>query len=312
MQTILLTGGTGLVGSALSALLVEKGYLVIILTRRIPSIPLPKTVRYALWDIENRHIDPWAIEESDAIIHLAGAGVVDKKWSPAYKAEIARSRTASAALLLDKLKEFQHRVKCFISASAIGYYGKDLSPVVPFEENCNASTDFLGTICRQWEESVNPVEQNGIRLVKLRIGIVLSSRGGALAEFMKPLKFGIAAVLGSGKQVISWIHLEDLRRLFLYALEQDQISGVYNAVSPFPVSNKELTTTLAREMRGKNFLLMKVPGFALRLLMGERSIEVLKSSTVSAAKIIRTGFQFSYPEIKSAVGNLVGIKDRLS
>jgi len=310
MQTILLTGGTGLVGRALSELLVEKGYQVIILTRKIPAGSVPTGVRYARWDLESRHIDPWAIGEADAIIHLAGAGVVDKKWSPGYKAEIARSRTASAALLLDKLKEFQHRVKCFISASAIGYYGKDRSPVVSFEENSIASADFLGSICKQWEASVDPAEQLGIRLVKLRIGIVLSDRGGAMAEFMKPLRFRIAAVLGSGKQVISWIHIEDLCRLFIYALEQEKLSGTFNAVSPFPVSNKELTITLAKEMHGKNFIAAHVPAFALRLYMGERSIEVLKSATVSAAKISRAGFPFRYPLIETAIKNLVAAKDR--
>jgi len=312
MQTILLTGGTGLVGSALSKILIKKGYRVIILTRSIPASSEPKGVRFARWDIERRYIDPWAIGEADAIVHLAGAGIMDKKWSPAYKAEITRSRTAGTALLLDKLNELQHQVKCFISASAIGYYGWDRSPVSPFSENDRASADFPGRVCKLWEESADPVHQLGIRLVKLRIGIVLSPQGGALAEFRKPIRFGIPEVCGNGKHGGNLDPLRDLIQLFLFALEEDQISGTFNAVSPFPVSNKELVLTLARQVRGKNFITVHVPAFALRLLLGERSIEILKSSTVSAAKISRAGFQFRHPVIEDAISNLVGTKDRSS
>jgi uncharacterized protein (TIGR01777 family) len=172
-----------------------------------------------------------------------------------------------------------------------------------------ADHSFLGDTCKQWEECVAPVKEMGKRLVTYRIGIVLSTKGGALAEFMKPLRFGIAPILGNGRQIISWIHIDDLCRLFLYAIEQEKLNGVFNAVAPNPVSNKLLTTTLAGIQKGKAYIPAYVPSFVLKLMMGEMSIEVLKSSTVSAEKIRKTGFQFLYPTIAPALQDLVRTTD---
>jgi uncharacterized protein (TIGR01777 family) len=307
MSTIIITGGSGLIGTALSSLLSEKGHRVICLSRNPPA---GKTTagkgQYAAWDIAAQTIEPGVMEKADYIIHLAGAGVADKRWTGKRKKEILDSRTQSSALLVKALKETPNQVKAVISSSAIGWYGAD--PIIPnphpFVETDAADGAFLGETCRQWEESIDPVEQLGIRLVKLRTGIVLSTEGGALKEFIKPLRAGVAAILGNGKQVISWIHMEDVCRMYLQAIEDDKMHGVYNAVAPKPVSNKTLTENLAIALKGKFYIPVHVPSSFLKLVLGELSIEVLKSSTVSAEKIRRTGFNFIYPTIDAAINQL--------
>jgi uncharacterized protein (TIGR01777 family) len=170
-----------------------------------------------------------------------------------------------------------------------------------------AAKGFLGETCQLWEQSVAPVEELDKRLVKVRTGIVLSNEGGALAEFKKPVNFGIAGILGNGKQVVSWIHIDDLCRLYIYAIENEQLSGSYNAVAPEPVTNKTLTIELAQKMKGKFFIPLHVPSFILKIMLGDRSIEVLKSTTVSCAKIKQTGFSFLYPTINAALEQLCSI-----
>lgn len=306
MQTVLITGGTGLVGTMLAKKLQEKGYELIILTRKLPADnSLSKNrISYAQWDIDRQSIDIAAIQKADYIIHLAGAGVVNRKWTEAYKKEIQDSRTQSSLLIIDALQKNTNKVKAVISISAIGWYGADKDPVQPFIESDASDNNFLGETCRLWEESIQPVGQLGKRLVIFRSGIVLSSDGGAFAEFRKPLRFGIASILGNGEQVISWIHIDDLCRLFIAGIENEQLSGAYNAVAPIPTTNKALTLTLAKETRGNFFIPMYVPGFILRLMLGDRSVEVLKSATVSCEKLQKTGFSFLYPTIEAAIKSL--------
>lgn len=306
MATICITGGTGMVGKRLITHLTEAGFDVIILTRNASGKSGSGKIRYAGWNPESQTLDAAAIAESDYIIHLAGAGVAEKRWTEKRKQEIRDSRVNSGALLVKTLKETQHRVKAVISASAIGWYGPDKG--TNFDENAPAANDFLGDTCRQWEASVDPLAAMGIRLVKLRIGIVLSTAGGALAEFMKPIRFGIAGILGNGKQMISWIHIDDLCRMFVYAIKQEQMQGAYNAVAPKPVSNRTLTLQLARVMKGSFFIPMHVPAWVLRIVMGEMSVEVLKSCTVSAEKLKHAGFTFQYPGIDAALQALVDKK----
>ncbi len=305
MQTVLITGGSGLVGKALSVALLAKGYKVIILSRSLNSKPAIANLSYAYWHVKKQQIDLAAVQQADHIVHLAGAGVVAKKWTPAYQKEIVESRTDSSRLLIDMLKNNACKVKTVVSASAIGWYGADQSPVKPFIETDEFDHSFLGNTCKLWEAGIEPVTSLGIRLVICRIGIVLSNDGGALAEFKKPIKFGAAAILGNGKQLISWIHIDDLCRLFTEAIENDALQGIYNAVSPSPVSNKELTLTLAKAMNGKFYLPIYVPAFVLKWMMGERSIEILKSTTVSCKKIMDTHFQFNYNTIEQALVNLI-------
>jgi uncharacterized protein (TIGR01777 family) len=306
MQTVLITGGSGLVGKALTQKLLEKGYAVIVLTRKLPTGDLleKKGISYALWDVNNQTIDIAAVKKADHIIHLAGAGVVDKKWTASYKKEIQNSRTKSSELIIDTLKNNQNKVKVVVSASAIGWYGADTIPVKPFVETAIADNSFLGETCKLWEQSIEPVQQLGKRLVKLRTGIVLSNEGGALAEFRKPLQFGVASILGNGKQVVSWIHINDLCKLYIDAIENDSLYGAYNAVAPMPVTNEVLTLTLAKELRGKFFISAHVPEFVLKIMLGDRSIEVLKSATISCEKIQQTGFVFLYPSIELSLAEL--------
>ena len=309
MPTVLMTGGTGMVGRALSASLVQKGYKLIILTRKLTGRPCQENISYALWDIKKKEIDLQAVQEADYIIHLAGAGVMDKKWTAGYKKEILDSRIRSSQLILDTLRQHSNSVKAFISASAIGWYGPDQQG---FTEEENADPGFLGETCRQWEESVDPAATMGIRVVKFRIGIVLSNNGGAFVEFKKPLRMGIAAILGTGKQVISWVHIEDLCRIFIYGIENDQLKGSYNAVAPEPVTNKTLTLKLAIAIRGRFYIPVHIPVFLLKILLGQRSMEILKSATVSCWKIKDSGFTFLYPSIEAAIGRLIRSSGRLS
>lgn len=304
MQTILISGGTGMIGQAITRVLLAKGYRVIILSRGKKQAEPGSALTYAHWDPSRNEIDPASIAAADHIIHLAGAGVADKRWTKKRKAAIVSSRVEGSRLIAVSLQQFPNKVKSVISASAIGWYGADpaLPNPRPFTEEDPDDASFLGTTCRQWEESINPVATLGIRLVKLRIGIVLSPEGGAMKEFLKPLRYGIAAILGNGKQVISWIHLFDLVNLFIAALENDRMSGVYNAVAPHPVTNKELTLALAKN-RGKFFIPVRVPAMILKLLLGEMAVEVLKSSTVSGEKLLQSGFIFRFRDISEAVKN---------
>ena len=304
MQTILITGGTGLVGTALSKMLAEKGFQVIILSRSTKNKHDNENIKYALWDVSKKTIDLNAIASADFIIHLAGAAVVEKKWTVAYKKEIVESRTKSSEFIVETLKNNPNKVQAIISSSAIGWYGADKIKGHQFIETDPFDSQFLGETCRLWEESIEPASSLGIRVCKLRTGIVLSKYGGALAEFIKPIKLGIAAILGNGKQIVSWIHVEDLCRMFVHAIENKNLNGSYNAVAPAPVSNKTLTITLAKILRNRFYIPIHVPSFILKIMMGQRSIEVLKSADISCEKIRNTGFIFLYPSIEVALKQL--------
>jgi len=311
MSTILISGGTGLVGRALTKALLDKGHDVIILTRNVAKAGTATSrLRYATWDPAAGTLDPDALLQADAIVHLAGAGVAEQRWTKKRKAEILNSRVMSGHLLSKALSENPHTVKTFITASAIGWYGPDREmnkenhSSGAFTEAAPAFTDFLGDTCRQWEESTLSIADK-VRRVCLRIGIVLTPDGGALKEFLKPIRFGLGAIMGSGTQMVSWIHCDDLVRMILFALEENKLIGVYNAVAPVSVTNKELVIKLARQKRGNMFVPFPVPAFVLKIMLGEMSIEVLKSCTVSSTKVTREGFVFLYPSIDAAVKSFV-------
>jgi len=306
MATILITGGTGLVGKKLTQLFISKGYDINILTRTIPTKKAHQNIHYFLWDVLAGTIDSKAVETADHIVHLAGAGVADARWTTKRKQEIVDSRVQSCQLILKALETINNNVKSIISASAIGWYGADtpISLRDGFVETAPADTEFLGETCRLWESTMQPVLALNKRLVQLRIGIVLSNDGGALLEFKKPIKIGVAAILGSGKQVISWIHIADLCNLILYGIENNSMQGIYNAVAPETITNKALTLALAKKMCGQFFIPMHVPAFLLKIILGEMSIEVLKSATVNSFKTQSAGFHFNYPTIDLALGQL--------
>lgn len=301
MAVILLTGGTGMIGKALAKALLKKGHEVIVLTRSIGSGSSEKGISFAVWNPEKQEIDTAAFGKADHIIHLAGAGVADKRWTVKRKQEIVQSRVQGGELIVKSLQTIPNKIKTVVSASAIGWYGADdPSMMKKFVETDPAAEDFLGQTCSQWEQSTGPAASLQKRLVLFRIGIVLSNTGGAYKEFIKPLKWRVAAILGNGKQIISWIHIDDVVRLFIAALENEKFSGVYNAVAPQPVSNKELVLAMARS-RKKRFISVKVPSFVLKWMLGEMSTEILKSATVSCDKVVSEGYSFQFPDINSAV-----------
>jgi uncharacterized protein (TIGR01777 family) len=305
MQTILITGGTGMVGQSLTNLLLSKGYQVIVLTRQQKQASRAN-FSFAQWDINKGWIDPAAIAAADYIIHLAGEGVADKRWTSARKKAILDSRVHSSTLLVKALKEYPNKVKAIVAASAIGWYGPDneKSTASGFVETDPVDDSFLGDTCKQWEESIYPVKAMGIRLVTIRIGIVFNKMGGALAEFIKPAKLGAAAILGDGKQMVSWIHQQDLNRLMLFALEQENLEGVYNAVAPDPVNNAILTKAITRRFHTWA-IPFHVPSFILKIMLGEMSVEILKSANVSASKIIAAGFNFDFASMDEALDDLL-------
>lgn len=308
MSTILITGGTGMVGTRLTEILIENGHEVIILSRNPKaSNLLPKGVSHAKWDVEKQWIDPQAFALADHIVHLAGAGVADKRWNKKRKEEIVNSRSESGKLIVQTMKTVTHKIKSVISASGIGWYGADTASTTAsgFIESAPADTEFLGETCRIWEQNIQGVSELGARLVIFRIGIVLSNTGGALIEFKKPIKLGFASILGNGKQHISWIHIDDLCGMFIKAINDQTMQGVYNAVAPEIVTNKKLTLALAKSMKGNFFIPMYVPSFLLKLVLGEMSVEILKSTKVNSYKIQSTGFQYQYPTISEAIQALI-------
>ncbi|HVS98473.1 MAG TPA: TIGR01777 family oxidoreductase [Puia sp.] len=309
MSTILVAGGTGLIGTALTPLLTGHGHRVLLLSRKRSEMPATPEGQATLfhWDPAGGAIDAEAIRQADVVIQLAGAGVADKRWSDRRKRVIVESRTGSGDLLARALREIPNKVHTVISASGIGWYGADaaIPNPRPFRETDPADNSFLGETCRKWEEAIAPVASTGKRLVILRIGPVLTPNGGALKEFLKPVRMGMAAILGSGRQVFSWIHVDDLCRLILSAAEDDDYVGIYNAVAPQPVDNRTLMLHLARRIKGRYFVPVYIPSFLLKIALGELSIEVLKSATVSSDKLRNAGFQFLYPSIDSALDQLL-------
>jgi uncharacterized protein len=304
MDTVIITGGTGLIGTALSRYLVARDMQVIILSRdpRSHRSATP-AISYAAWNVEEQSANEEAFRKAKFIIHLAGAGVADKPWTARRKKEIVESRTKSSALLVKALETIPNEIVSVVSASAIGWYKENQA--VPAVETDPPDGGFLGETCQAWENSIQPVRKLGKRLVILRTGIVLSNDGGAFPEFSKPIRYGIAGILGDGKQMISWIHIEDLCRLYMEAMMGPDWNGIYNAVAPVPVNNRTFTLELAKKKKGSFYLPIPVPDFMLRLLLGSRSEEVLKSSNISANKLKQQGFQFIYPTIDAAFRDLV-------
>lgn len=296
-MNILISGGSGLVGTQLSIMLKEKGHSIRILTRKKNN-----KEGYVQWDPEAGTIDVNALNGIDAIVHLAGEGIADGRWTDERKVSIIDSRVQSTRVLLEELKEGNHQVKAFISASAIGYYSERGDELM--YEDAAPARDFLGTTCVLWEQEVNKIESLKIRTVKLRTGVVLSTKGGALKKMITPFQFGFGSALGDGKQWMSWIHLNDLCAMFIHALENQGISGAYNAVSPSPNTNYEFSKTLATVLR-KPFWAPNVPSFVLKLIFGEMAVVVLGSTKASSSKIEKTKFTFQFETLEKALKNLL-------
>ncbi|MCK6616920.1 MAG: TIGR01777 family oxidoreductase [Cyclobacteriaceae bacterium] len=298
-KKVLITGGSGLLGSRLTELLLEQGYEVAHLSRKAKTGVVPAFA----WDVSAGSLDEKAFTGVDTIIHLAGAGVADKRWTKERKREILESRVQSTRLLYRFLSRRTHQVRKFISASAIGIYGFGLRNEV-LAENSKHGDDFLSQVVTAWENEVNAMPSLGVRTIILRIGIVLSKEGGALKEMARPVRWGVGAPLGTGNQYLSWIHIDDLCRMFLFALENESIAGVYNAAGVQPVTNREFTRTVAAVLK-KPMWLPPVPAFVLKLLLGEMAGMVLNGSRVSSEKIQRAGFTFRFTDLHSALLDLL-------
>jgi uncharacterized protein len=299
MGKVLITGASGLIGSRLTDILLAQSHQVVHLGRSARQ----GRVKSFVWDVDKQTMDAASLEGVDTIVHLAGAGVADKRWTAARKKEILESRIQSTELLFKTLHDNKHKVKALVAASAIGYYGFGLGDEL-FTEDSKPGQDFLAKVTHQWEAEVSKIEALGIRVVKIRVGIVMSDKGGALVEMARPIKWGVGAPLGSGKQMMSWIHIDDLCELFAKAITDAKMTGVYNGVAPHPVTNKELTLAMAKVLK-RPLLLPNVPAFVLQLLVGEMGVMVVNGSNVSAKKVAESGFVFQYPKIETALSNLM-------
>ncbi|MBT6880820.1 MAG: TIGR01777 family protein [Flavobacterium sp.] len=295
MEKVLITGGSGLIGRRLSFLLKSRGYEVRILSR---SNNPKNNYKTFVWNVSEQYINDSAFEGLNHIIHLAGAGIADKRWSEKRKKEIIASRVASTNLLYNTVKRLKTPLNSFISASATGYYGAVTSETI-FEEKDKPAKDFLGKVCSLWEDSIFQFNEIKIRTVALRTGIVLSKDGGAL----KKMKTPIITSLGNGKQYMPWIHIDDLCELYIKAIEDQEFKGAFNAVSSEHISNLSFSKKISK-IFNHPFLAIGAPSFILQIVFGEMSTIILNGSRISANKIQQAGFKFKFENLEKALKNL--------
>jgi hypothetical protein len=297
---ILITGATGLIGTELVKALLSKGHTINYLTTSVSKIESKSNYHGFYWNPQQSKIDENCIFGVDVIVHLAGANIA-KRWTNAYKQEIIESRTLASELLYNLVKKNPNQVKHFVSTSGTAIYPESFDKV--YDETTTETEDsFLSNVVKKWEESADRLQVLGLKVCKLRTGIVLSNLGGALPEMVKPIKMGFGAAMGNGKQIQSWIHIYDLVSMFSFAIE-NQLKGVYNAVSPNPTSNQDLTNVIAKTLK-KPLFLPNIPEFVMKLLLGEMSYLLFSSKNLSSQKIIDEGFQFQFLNIKEAIEDL--------
>ena len=300
---VLLAGGTGFIGKNLVQLLTKNGIEVQVLRRKqsgkSESNPL---VKYFQWNPSKGEIDLHAFSNIDAVINLAGEGIADKKWTSERKKAIVESRLKAVETLEKGILDSACKVKTFVGASAVGYYGSGISATI-FSETNSASADFLGETCKKWENAYSSICNRGIRTCIIRIGIVLSKEGAAFHKMKMPVSLGLGSALGSGEQWMPWIHMTDVCGIIYHLLKNEKCSGVYNAVSEEHITNRDFLRRMAHQIK-RPFFLPAVPEFILKLVFGEMSIIVLGGSRVSAEKIRKCGYTFEFPDIKTAFKNL--------
>lgn len=298
---VLITGATGLIGQEIVKLCHEKDIKVNYLTTSKSKIVQEENYKGFYWSPKIKEIDADCFTGVNAVIHLAGA-TVSKRWTSNYKREIISSRTETTAILIDALKNIKHTVKQVVSASAIGIYPDSLTNYYDQSHN-EVSTSFLGQVVSVWEQAVDEFSKLDITVSKIRIGLVLSNKGGALKEIVKPIKFGLGSAFGDGKQWQSWIHIQDLANMFLYVL-QNNLTGIYNGVAPNPVSNNELTKTAASVLN-KPLFMPNIPKFFMKLVLGDMHILLFESQRVSSKKIADKGFFFKFNSLEPALKDLL-------
>ena len=300
MKKILIAGGSGLIGTRITELLLQRGYVVSHLSRKAGR---KKEVEIFEWDVDNFKVDEKAFENVDTIINLAGAGIADHPWTAKRKQVIIDSRVNAAKTIYDFLKSHKHTVTTYIGASAIGFYGNLINQNLTEEDN-TFENDFMTDCCRKWENAHHNIEHLNIRVVIPRIGIVLSKKGGALKEMLKPFNFLIATYFGDGRMMTSWIHIDDLCKAIIYSIENKDMQGAYNATAPNPVSNKELIKAISKIKTA--LLMLPIPKFMLQLILGKRHVAIFQSLHVSSKKIQKAGFKFNYEKVDDALKDIIG------
>ena len=298
---VLITGATGLIGKEITTKCHQNGISVNYLTTSKEKIETKPDYQGFFWNPEAQEIDESCFKDVDAIIHLAGASIAER-WTESYKKEIISSRIDTAALLYKTLQNSSFKIPHFISASAIGIYPSSLQKLYT-EEDQGVDDSFLGEVVVKWEEAANQFKDLGMEVSKVRIGLVLAADGGALAKMKDPIELNVGTALGSGKQWQSWIHIEDLASIFVFVL-QNKLSGIYNAVAPNPVTNKELIKGIAKVL-GKTIWLPNAPAIALKAALGEMSAVVLSSQLVSSEKIMEAGYEFQFKNLTKALEDLL-------
>jgi len=298
---VLITGGSGLIGSQLSDKLAIFGHEVVHLSRDKEKSSNYQTFT---WNIAEGVIEQGALEGVDVIIHLAGAGVADKRWTNERKRILTSSRIDSANLIFEQLKSMNQKINAFISASAIGIYGFDTGGILQTEDRIQLGDDFLATLTKKWELSADQFTDVGARVVKLRTGLVLSEKGGLLGKMVPMAKLGLSSGFGSGEQFMSWIHIDDLVGMYIMIIEKQKIKGVYNAVAPNPVTNNEFLKILAGVLN-KPYFLPNTPKFLLKLGFGELASVITGGNKVSSKKIETAGFKFTYERLHEALDDLL-------
>jgi uncharacterized protein (TIGR01777 family) len=298
-MNILVTGSTGLVGSAVVAFLTSGGHQV---ARLVRAAPTPGAAEI-YWDPHAKTITTPALEGLDAVVHLAGENIATGRWNPAKKRRIRDSRVQGTRLLCDALAQLVEPPKVLVSASAIGYYGDRGERIM--QEESRPGSDFLAEVCQAWEAATAPAEERGIRVVQLRIGVVLTPAGGALHQMLTPFKLGIGGIIGNGQQYMSWIALDDVVGIIHHVLTTDTLQGPVNAVSPNPVTNQEFTQALGQVLKRPTVLWM--PSLFARIRFGEMADALLLSSTrVEPAQLSHSGYEFQFPELDGALRHVLG------
>ena len=301
IKTILISGGTGFLGKGLVNLLLNKEYNINLLVRHEPDGIKNPNLRTFKWDVYNGEIDQDCIHNVDTIIHLAGEEIAAKRWTEERKHQIVVSRTKSIRMIYDLMRKTKNQVNHVISASAVGYYG-DRGNEFLTEESL-PSKDFLAETCIAWEEAVDEGHKLGLRIVKLRSGIILAKNGGVLSQMDKPIRFGMGVIPGSGNQWVSWIHYVDALNVYDFILENENLKGVFNLVAPRPVTLEVMTRSIASAMN-KSPLFIHTPAFAMKIAIGEMSIMALESTKVSPEKLTNSGYTFKYPSMEEALAEI--------
>jgi uncharacterized protein (TIGR01777 family) len=295
---IMVTGSSGLVGKALVAFLNHEGHEVKRLVRNAGTIEKDTLC----WDPQHCEVNPEDFEANDVLINLAGENIASGRWTPEKKRKIKDSRVIGTHILSELIARLNKPPKLLVNASAVGYYGDRGDEVL--HEGSSAGTGFLAQVCQEWEAATEAAEKKGIRVVKLRTGVVLSADEGALASMLTPFKLGVGGVIGSGKQYMSWIHIDDVVSIIQHILDHESITGPVNVVAPNAVTNREFTKTLGHALHRPTIL--PLPEFVAKLAFGEMADELLLASTrVSPDVLLQTKFSFNHPHLDEALKNLI-------